>query len=193
MIQAADIIINKSQLLLIVILLFVFYLLLFRKHRILSAIKFKLPFIGKIYQMDYLKRILLMMGMQLKGGLPLDEALKNLEAISKNYWANKRLNKIKESVNKGGSFQEALSNAGLLFKNSLANYTLLSSTENLPQAMIETAGDLNEYIKIKTEIVIKYLEPTLHILLAILIAFLIFSMYMPLFEIPIKVAGLELQ
>lgn len=181
MIHITDLIIHKTSL--FIVMLICFYIIL-KNLGLIQIIKRYIPFLSVVSQMNFLKRLLFSVGMQLKGGIPIDEALENTKSLSKDNWTNKKIMQLKTKVNNGKQFFESLKELNLIPHIRGINFTIISDMENLPDDLIDMAKDFDSLAYNKINKFLQYLEPSIHIILALIIAYFVIALYLPLFAIP---------
>lgn len=166
------------------LLLLVLFLILLNQFVQIKSLRYYLPVLGKISRMNFLRRLLVITGIQLRGGIPIDTALHNAGEIANDRFCKKRLDEIINEIAKGKSFPDAVNSSGLVPKGLVLNLALIANSENMPSHLITIAEDLNEMIRLRLLAAAKFAEPVFHLIVAIIIALGIISIYYPLDRVP---------
>lgn len=150
---------------------------------LLDTIKVRAPWLGEIYQGYAIAKFSRTLGMLLRSGVPLPEALRMSKGVLGNLVLEKKLEGVVDSVIGGGSASEAMEACGLLPEITLRMFNAGERSASLPQMLNEIAifheGDLDYKVGMLTGV----LEPALMIIMGLLIGGIVVLMYMPIFQL----------
>jgi type IV pilus assembly protein PilC len=119
----------------------------------------------------------------LGGGLPLVNALDIAAKSMGNQFMARELEIVGSRVREGESFAAALERRGIFPEVAVKMAEVGESTGAL-QEMLNTVADFfDEEIATKTERFVTLIEPTLLVMMGIVIAGLLLALYMPLFQL----------
>ena len=144
-----------------------------------------IPYLGSLLQKIALVHFLRSLALLLEGGMPLVPALKIAKEAVTNLYVKDHLKQIIEAVEAGQSLSAVMqsSRSGLFAQDLVLLITVAEETAGLPD-MIDRAATM--YQKRVQQMLSRYttiLQPTLMILLGLMVAGLIFAVYMPLFNL----------
>lgn len=150
---------------------------------ILDTAKLKAPQLGGIYEGYSLAKFTRTLGMLLKSGVPLPEALAMSKGVLGNLVLERKLSGVIKSVVGGGSASAAIAACGFLPE---ITYRMLSAGEksaSLPSMLDEIAVFHEGEVDYKVGILTGFLEPALMIIMGLVIGGIVVLMYMPIFQL----------
>ena len=119
----------------------------------------------------------------LGGGLPLVNALDIAAKSMSNQFMARQLEIVGSRVREGESFGAALERRGI-FPDVVVKMAEVGESTGALQEMLNTVADFfDEEIATKTERFVTLIEPTLLVMMGIVIAGLLLALYMPLFQL----------
>ncbi len=144
----------------------------------------KIYFFRKIILLNDLISFLQVLSMFLKSGISLDKALQHSCKTVKNSYFKRKVFLLTEFVIKGQSLEESLVQIGPKFfpENLVAVVSVGEQLGNLDLMMQKAALVFQEELKNKLYFLATVFQPTLMILLGLLIAFLLLAVYLPIFN-----------
>ncbi len=148
-----------------------------------SYLLLKTPFAGKIALKIYLARFSQAMALLLGSKTPMLRALQLAREMIGFYPIEKALVNIEDMVMHGKSFHMGLGKYSL-FEKRMVSLTKVAEEVNKLDTMFETLH--NQYsneVEHQTSILTGILEPVLIIFVGVIVAVILISMYMPLFQI----------
>ncbi|GAB4316307.1 MAG: hypothetical protein Kow0059_08800 [Candidatus Sumerlaeia bacterium] len=149
------------------------------------SLLFYCPLIGRWRRQIHLAEVFMLLGLQLKGGVPVDEAVANLEMLGAHLWARRLNLRLRRTLARGEPLGETILQARLLPPDAAAPVILASQTGQLPDALIEVARQQMELARQRLETFGRALEPLLVTTIAASAGVFIVSMYLPLFNLVI--------
>lgn len=172
-------------------ILIVFIFVIFKYRKSVSAkMRFdsfilKMPFVGPLLQRVYLAQLLQSLAMLLQGGMSLVPAIGIVSRSVNNGYVKDQIEQLLDKVQSGQSLSEAMqSSRSGLFSQDLILLTLVGEQTACLNVMMQRAAKM--YQKDVEQKISRYttvLQPALMILLGLLVAGLIFALYLPLFNL----------
>ena len=148
--------------------------------RVLEKLLDTIPFIGSLKKLFICGRILKVLGMLLKQGIPLSSALEVCGALEAHTGYKKALTVMKEDVDKGIELHVAWKDTLFTCSKIEALLLLGHTTGKLADMMLHAAGSTQKKSFEWLGRSIALIQPLLLLSIAGLVAGLIFSLYMPL-------------
>lgn len=171
-------------------LLFLVYLQLKRREKILifrDRLKLKIPYGGPIWLESGIALFSRTLSLLLEAGISLLSAVGiTRQAVPNRYLINKMRN-LPEHIKNGESLSESLSKGGFFPPLSLDMIRIGENSANLEGMLREVADFYDERIQTKIDTFISLIEPIIIIFMGLLVAGMLLSVYLPIFNI-IRVA-----
>ena len=142
-----------------------------------------LPAFGKVVMHAEWLQILGTLGVLLKSGIRLAEALKMVRLIPQNTYLRDCLEKFQHSVEQGRTFTEALSICQYLPWQARELLAAGDQAGRLEQMFYESAAICQEQARHESERLLVLIEPTLTLLLGLVLLFLVMAVIMPVLSI----------
>ncbi len=185
---------NYWWIILPVIILLVILFNLYRRtkngKKQIDFLLFKMPtIIGKIYRENIFLRISHTLETLIKSGITLGDSFELLSRVSGNEVISESLLSAREKIMAGMSISRALLEEGVFPTLFIRMISVGEAGGNLEEVL----SQMERYFEIELDNDIKrfiaYLEPALTIILGILVAFIAFSIYLPLFDMVRLIKG----
>lgn len=180
------------------IILIIFLFNLYRRtkngKKTIDKILFNLPtIIGKIYRENIFLRISHTLETLIRSGINLGDSFQLLSRISGNEVISESLINAREKIMSGMSISRALLNEKVFPLLFVRMISVGEAGGNLEEVLKQMERYFESELDNDIKRFIAYLEPTLTIILGILVAFIAFSIYLPLFDMVrlIKSQGLK--
>lgn len=139
-----------------------------------------LPFHKKLQEQLSICRFADGMAIVLKSGLSPEQGLELVATLVENEVLEKKIKVCQELLNEGQNFSEALHQAQI-FKGSYARMALIAGKAGvLDEAMSEIASEYEYAVNTKLTNLIAMIEPTLVIVLSLIVGIILFSVMLPL-------------
>jgi len=186
----------QNNLLWIIVALVASYLVLkFVERRfgivVFDRIKVKLPFIGKIITENNLAVFSRTMSILLQGGIPVPESSDIAVQTFTNKYFQQRIAGVPEKIREGMLFSQALEEVSFIPNIMVEIVEVGESSGNLIE-VLEKNGDYYENsINTKINSLISLIEPIMIVILGIVIAFMLISIYLPIFNLVNVVDSVE--
>ena len=150
------------------------------KDKVLTFLKNLFPPVRKLAEKLSASRVASILGMMLQSGFPMENALEMAPAALADSESVRKVNIIRDGMQKGQTFHEALAENGLFadFHNRMLKVGSASGHE--PQVM-EKIGDIyEEQVEDSLAHLISIVEPTLVALLSVVIGAILLSVMLPM-------------
>ncbi|MCL1934888.1 MAG: type II secretion system F family protein [Defluviitaleaceae bacterium] len=172
-----------SGLILLPIFLFLIIFLFLKKMNIIDYILWRLPIISKILQATVTARFSATMIVMLNSGVPILDTLNTSIGLSKNNKYKKNIHEIITSIKKGKSLSESMEKT-TVFHPLLLDLIKLGESTGMLTSSFEKA---TEYFEKEQEYMFadlkKKIEPSLTIIMGIILLFIMLAIMLPLFSI----------
>jgi type IV pilus assembly protein PilC len=145
--------------------------------------KRRTPIFGEIwtkYQVAQFSRVLSTL---LIGGIPLTQALGTAGRSLGSVLLKKALDRTSTSVKEGKSLSAGLQATGIFPSLSIDMMEVGESTGALPQMLNSVAEFYEEDVQTRTAAVLSLVEPAIMIFMGIFVAFVLVSLYLPIFSL----------
>ena len=141
------------------------------------------PMIGQLwirYQVAQLARLLSTL---LIGGIPLVRALDTAGDSVASSLLRSTLSSVQERVTEGQSLAASMVRAGIFPHLAVEMVRVGETTGALPQMLTSVAEFFDEEVQTKTTALLNLLEPAIMIFMGIFVAFVLISLYLPIFSL----------
>jgi len=150
-----------------------------RFHRMILSV----PMLGDVARKFATSQMARTLATLLGGGLPLVNALEIASRSIGNQFMARELEIVVSRVREGQSFAQSLAQRGV-FPDVAVKMAEVGESTGALQDMLNTVADFyDEEISTNMERFVTLLEPTLLIIMGLVIAALLLALYMPLFEL----------
>lgn len=156
-------------------------------RQLTDRLKLSFPHLGEIYLGYATAKFTRTLGMVLKSGLPLVDALKMSKAVLDNRVLEKKLDYVIKRAVEGGTVTEAIEKAGLMPEVALRMFGVGERSASLPPILEDIAAYLDEEVRHKVEIITDLIEPALMVIMGIIIGTIVVLMYLPIFQLGARV------
>ncbi len=150
---------------------------------ILDRIQMRLPLVGEVwtkYQVAQLSRVL---GTLLVGGIPLVSALETAGRSLGTIVLRKALDSTAVMVREGRPLSESLGKTGLIPDLAVDMMEVGESTGALPAMLSSVAEFYDEDVSNRMTALLSLIEPAIMIFMGIFVAFVLVSLYLPIFSL----------
>lgn len=145
----------------------------------------KVPFIGSLIKESSLAYYLHALSMLLGGGVQLLPALKIAKQTVNNKMVSGQLTRIEQEVEEGHSLSQAMiHDPAQMFNSEIVSVVRVAEESGqMSQILARAASGLQEQVKRIISLITVLANPLLMIILGLLITFLIFAVYLPIFNL----------
>ena len=169
----------------IILLLFSFfrYYLTKKGRKFFDRIFLKIPIIGHFLKMIYLNRFAENLSTLISGGLPIIQSLEIVGDIISNVSYKEVILKTREEVRKGETISSVLSQTPRLFPPVFIQMVLIGErTGTLDSTLMNIVSFYQKEVDRAIDNILSILEPALIIFLGVVVAGLMLSILMPLYQ-----------
>lgn len=177
---------NFPFLIAFVFLLYLVYSLLKRNEKALvirDRIKLKIPYGGSILLESGVSLFSRTLGLILEAGISLVSAVGIANHAVPNYFIIQKSRQLPELIKDGKSLSESLSRIDFFPPLSLDMIRIGEASANLEGMLSEVADYYDEKIQAKIDIFISLIEPIVIIFMGLIVAAMLLSVYLPIFNI----------
>lgn len=170
----------------LLIILFIFFFSKRKKEwfrRWSSFLILKTPIFGNLIQKIYLARFAQSMSFLLQSKVPLIQAIKLTAKMISFYPLEQSLTKIQEDILKGASLHKSLKSFRIYPSRMIALIKVGEESGCLDHLFSKIAKQFQEETEQFTKMLGSLIEPVLIIFLAVIVGFVLISMYLPIFKL----------
>jgi len=149
----------------------------------MDRVKLKIPFLGQIwikYQVSQLCRLLSTL---LTGGIPLVQALETTGQSIDSRLLQKQMRTAQEMVTEGQLLSESLATDAIFPSLAIEMVQVGESTGALPEMLNSVAEFFDDDVSTHMAAVLSLIEPAIMIFMGIFVAFVLISLYLPIFSL----------
>lgn len=176
---------NAVYIILIIIGIYVGIRTLERIHPhiiIRDRIKLHLPFVGKIMTENAITVFSRTMAILVSGGIPVPESTQiAVETFTNKYFAH-QVRHIADEIREGKLLSDVLENVKFIPKVLVEVIRVGESSGNLVDVLNENADAFENSIDSRVNSLIRMIEPILVVFMAVVIGFMLISVYLPIFN-----------
>jgi type IV pilus assembly protein PilC len=148
-----------------------------------DKMKLKVPILGNLWTMFSMAQLSRTLAMLLQGGTPLLTALEVTREASGNSVISSSIAFAIREVREGKSLSDSLEKSGHFPTLSLEMMRVGEQTGSLPEMLNHVADFYDEDVNIKSTALLSYVEPIILIFVATFVAYILVSLYMPIFSL----------
>lgn len=153
------------------------------RRSVLDRLLLGLPWVGPMTQKFATAQLARTLSTLLGGGIPLVQALDIAQRSMTNRHLAAELGEVREQVREGQSFAGALLARGMVPSVAIKMVEVGESTGALKEMLDSLADFYDEEIETDVGRFITVIEPTLLVVMGVVIAVVVLALYMPLFEL----------
>ena len=151
--------------------------------RRLDEWKMKAPVIGKVINLNLFGQFARTLGTLLQNGVPVLMALKITEQVLPNRLLKEAVAKTREAVTDGKTLAQPLAQSKLFPQLMVDLVRIGEETGNVPGALNNLADTYEGELTIALRLMTQLLEPVLILIMGGVVAFLLLSIFLPLFRL----------
>jgi len=151
--------------------------------RRLDEWKLKAPVFGKVIKLNLFGQFARTLGTLLQNGVPVLTALKITEQVISNRIVKEAIAKTREAVTDGKTLAQPLEQSKIFPQLMVDLVRIGEETGDVPGALNNIAGTYEGELQIALRVMTNLIEPVLIIVMAILVGFLLLSIFLPLFKL----------
>jgi type II secretory pathway component PulF len=149
----------------------------------LDALKLKVPVFGKVVKLNLFGQFARTLGTLLQNGVPVLTALKITEQVISNRIIKEAIAKTREAVTDGKTLAQPLEQSKIFPQLMVDLVRIGEETGDVPGALNNVAGTYEGELQIALRVMTNLIEPVLIILMAVIVGFLLLSIFLPLFKL----------
>lgn len=175
-----------TPILLIIIVLGVVMVSLYRRNKrlrlSLDALGLSIPLVGPLQKKSAVSRFARTFGSLLKGGVPIADALEITSSTAGNSVLEQGFLKALEAIRSGQSLAAPLKETGVFPPMVIQMIGVGEKSGNLPEMLAKVSDYYDAEVDSAITTLTSILEPVLIVIMGIVIAGVLISMYLPMFE-----------
>lgn len=154
-----------------------------RGRWVIDSVKLRLPLVGPLLRTQAVARFSSTLSALLRSGLPALDALAIVREVVGNQVLAHAIDNVSEAVTAGQDLSAPLRNSGV-FPPMIAYMVATGEQSGQVDVVLEkVAEELDEEVEIGGQRLIALLEPTLIVIMAIVVAFIVLSIVQPILEL----------
>jgi type IV pilus assembly protein PilC len=154
-----------------------------RGMRWLDELKLKAPVVGNLWTMFSMSQLSRTLATLLQGGIPLVAALETARDASGNRVIGDSIAGAITQVREGRPLSDSLERTGHFPELALEMIRVGEQTGSLPDMLNHVADFYDEDVNLKSTALLSWVEPMILIFVAVFIAAVLISLYMPIFSL----------
>jgi len=151
--------------------------------RKLDEWQMKLPVFGKVVKMNLFGQFARTLGTLLQNGVPVLMALKITEQVLSNRLIREAIANTREAVTDGKTLAQPLAQSNLFPQLMVDLVRIGEETGDVPGSLNNIADTYENEMKIALRVMSDMIGPVLIIVMAIVVGFLLLSIFLPLFQL----------
>ena len=151
--------------------------------RRLDAWKMKAPVFGKVIKLNLFGQFARTLGTLLQNGVPVLTALKITEQVISNHIVKEAIAKTRDAVTDGKTLAQPLEQSKVFPQLMVDLVRIGEETGDVPGALNNIAGTYEGELQIALRVMTTLIEPVLIIVMAVIVGFLLLSIFLPLFRL----------
>ena len=151
--------------------------------RRLDAWKMKAPVFGKVIKLNLFGQFVRTLGTLLQNGVPVLTALKITEQVISNHIVKEAIAKTRDAVTDGKTLAQPLEQSKVFPQLMVDLVRIGEETGDVPGALNNIAGTYEGELQIALRVMTTLIEPVLIIVMAVIVGFLLLSIFLPLFRL----------
>lgn len=177
---------NLLYILIFIFLLIVVYFQMKKREKtniILDRVKLKIPFARNVWVESAISLFSRTLRLLLEAGISLLSAIGVATQAVPNKFLVKKMDNLPQYIKNGESLSESLAKSGFFTPLSLDMIRVGETSANLEGMLEDVASVYEERIKTRIESFVSLIEPIIIIFMGLLIAAMLLSVYLPIFNI----------
>jgi len=149
----------------------------------IDEFKLNAPVVGNLWTMFSMAQLSRTLATLLQGGIPLVAALEVAKEASGNRVIGDSIRSAITQVREGQSLSDSLEQSGHFPDLALEMMRVGEQTGSLPEMLNHVADFYDEDVDLRSTALLSWVEPIILIFVAVFIATILISLYMPIFSI----------
>ena len=149
----------------------------------LDGLKLKLPFVGEVWNKFSFSQLCRTLSTLLSGGIPMVNSLEIVADSSGNRVITQAVKSAIVSVREGQSLSRSLESSPVVPELAIEMVQVGESTGALSEMLRHVADFYDEEVNTRLSQLMTYIEPILLVILAVIVAFVLIALYLPIFNL----------
>jgi type II secretory pathway component PulF len=145
--------------------------------------KMNAPVFGKVVKLNLFGQFARTLGTLLQNGVPVLTALKITEQVISNHIVKEAIAKTRDAVTDGKTLAQPLEQSKVFPQLMVDLVRIGEETGDVPGALNNIADTYEGELQIALRVMTNLIEPALIIVMAVIVAFLLLSIFLPLFKL----------
>jgi type II secretory pathway component PulF len=145
--------------------------------------KMNAPVFGKVVKLNLFGQFARTLGTLLQNGVPVLTALKITEQVISNHIVKEAIAKTRDAVTDGKTLAQPLEQSKIFPQLMVDLVRIGEETGDVPGALNNIADTYESELQIALRVMTNLIEPALIIMMAVIVAFLLLSIFLPLFKL----------
>jgi type II secretory pathway component PulF len=152
-------------------------------RRRLDEWKMNIPVFGKVVKLNLFGQFARTLATLLQNGVPVLTALKITEQVMPNHLVREAIAKTREGVTDGKTIAQPLAQSKIFPQLMVDLVKIGEDTGDVPGALANLADTYESELQIALRVMTNLIEPVLIIVMAVVVAFLLLSILLPMFNL----------
>jgi type IV pilus assembly protein PilC len=153
-----------------------------RARYLMDYAMLRLPVVGRILQKIILARFANFFALMYRSGITILEAMRTSEEIVANRYVAQGIQRAGQQINAGETLSEAFQNLGMFPPLVVRMLRVGENTGAIDTALLNVTYFYNRDVRESVDKALKLLEPTLTLMLGIVLALILFSVLTPVYD-----------
>jgi type IV pilus assembly protein PilC len=145
--------------------------------------RMNVPVIGKVYKLNLFGQFARTLGTLLHNGVPVLTALKITEQVLSNVVIREAISKTRDAVTDGKTLAQPLAHCKLFPQLMVDLVRIGEETGDVPGALNNLADTYESELDVSLRLMTQLIEPVLIICMAVMVGFVLLSIFLPLFKL----------
>ncbi|MBF0146287.1 MAG: type II secretion system F family protein [Magnetococcales bacterium] len=145
--------------------------------------KLNLPLLGSLWRLSALYRFLSSLGVQVKNGILIVDAIPLAGSASNNLYLESISRLVQKSIQNGVSVTGSFSPYSLFQGVALQMIRAAEESDSMADPLLSTARHFNELLQSRLHVITELVTPILTIILGMIITAMLVSAFLPIFEL----------
>ena len=150
-------------------------------RRFFDHVRLKIPLVGEIFHQFSLSEFCRSLSTLVAGGIPLVTGLETATSAVGNSFIGERIRPAIDEVRQGQSFHDALDRTEVFPKISIDMIKVGEATGSLDDMLNSVSDYFDERVETRVQRLLTLVEPMMLIVMGVLVALLLVSIYLPMF------------
>jgi type IV pilus assembly protein PilC len=154
-----------------------------RGARFMDNVKMNTPLLGEIWMKYQVAQFARMLATLLTGGIPLVQALETVGESFDTHLIREAMKVATKTVREGRTLSSAMASTKIMPDLAVEMVEVGESTGALSQMLNSVAEFFEQDVETSMQAVMALIEPAIMIVVSVIVAFVLISLYMPIFSL----------